>query len=584
MAGPENSNCLRFGGFAVDLATGELSCHGARIPLQDKPFQILALLLRRPKQLVSRSEIIRTVWPDTFVEGDLCLNVAVRRLRSALNDDSTRPRFIETIGSRGYRFIGSVHRSAALENPRPDRAHPRVAVFPLKTLVGSESSTFGPALTELLITQLRQTVPRLVVVTPEFTTERTHEGRGTLTLCRHAAVDYVLVGAVSETAGQIRVNVRLLDCQAQACLWAQSYTNQNERFFAVQDEICQDIVSAVTQSLPNPLRADLLALAPTAARIKYVQACQLLSRLTEQSTERCIPLFDEAVREYPQFALAWAALANAYCALGRLGILPSRKAFPKVKVSADRAIQVEDLAQARTARAYYYLLYEHDWNATEADLVRALAIDTGYSPALGAYAQLLAILGRYEDAAAMMRRACELDPLSGYTSIMLGWVLYYAEKYDEALSQLDHAIELDPALWVGQITKGIALEEIGRVEEAVAQFRIAVARSENSAVARAHLACGLARSGDRAGAIEILDSLLKLRQKRYLSPYWIASIQVALNECSKALQWLETAIRERCGWLVFVGGDPRFRKLRTEPRFQQMLASTSSLRSVLSVA
>jgi tetratricopeptide (TPR) repeat protein len=264
--------------------------------------------------------------------------------------------------------------------------------------------------------------------------------------------------------------------------------------------------------------------------------------------------------------------------------VPCRKAFPRVRVSADKAIQIEDLAQARTARAYYHFLYEHDWNAAEADLLRALAIDAGYSPALGGYAQLLVALGRHEDAVDMMRRACDLDPLSGYTGIMLGWALHYAERYDEALSQLDCAIELDPSLWVGQVTRGIALEEMGRQEEAVAQFRAAVERSRNSALARAHLACGLARRGDRTSAIEVLDSLLKLRDKRYFSPYWIASIQVELNECSKTLQWLETALQERCGWLVFVGHDPRFRMLRTDPRFQQVLASTISANNVGSAA
>lgn len=156
----------------------------------------------------------------------------------------------------------------------------------------------------------------------------------------------------------------------------------------------------------------------------------------------------------------------------------------------------------------------------------------------------------------MMRRACDLDPLSGYTSVMLGWVLHYAGKYDEALSQLDRAVELDPSLWVGHVTRGIALEEMGRLEEAVAEFRIAVDRSGNSGLARAHLACGLAREGDRACAIEIVNSLLKLRQKHYFSPYWIASIQASLNEYSKALQWLDIAIQERCGWMVFVGADP----------------------------
>ena len=422
MAEVGKSNRLRFGEFAADLASGELYRRGTKVTLQDKPFQILALLLQKPKQLVSRHEIIRAVWPDTFVEGDVCLNVAIRRLRSALNDDATHARFIETVGSHGYRFLSSVHGAMALDDAISNHGHPRVAIFPLKTLVGSESGTFAPELTDLLITQLRQMNPPFVVVTPEFTTERAHKGKSTLSLCRHASVDYVLVGAVSKADGQVRVIVRLLDCRAQACIWAQSYIKADAALFAVQEEISNAIASMVIQSLPGPSHPGDLSHVPSAAREKYIQGCYCLSKLTEAGTERSIPLFDEAVREYPGFAWAWAALANAYCVLARLGMLPSRKAFPKVKTSADKAIQIEDLAQARTARAYYQLLYQHDWNAAEADLVRALAIDPGDSLARGGYAQLLVALGRHDDAVAMMRRACDLDPLSGFRWLLLGFV------------------------------------------------------------------------------------------------------------------------------------------------------------------
>ena len=321
MSGPASSNRLRFGGFAVDLTTGELSCHGARVPLQDKPFQILALLLQHPKQLVSRSEIIQTVWPDTFVEGDLCLNVAVRRLRSALNDAPAHARFIEIVGSHGYRFIGSVHRFVTSSSAEvlPDQDHPRVAIFPLKSLVGSETDAFGPALSELLITQLRQMNPPFVVVTSEFTTERAHKGKSTLALCRQALANYALVGAVSEAAGQVRVNVRLLDCQAQACIWAQSYTRQSEDLFAVQDEIGRNIASAIIQSLPKPLPPRHLSNVPPASHEKYVQACHLLSKLTEGDTERCIPMFEEVVRECPRFALASAVSGERLLCTGETG-------------------------------------------------------------------------------------------------------------------------------------------------------------------------------------------------------------------------------------------------------------------------
>lgn len=575
MTEARKSNRLRFGDFAADLTTGELFHHGARVALQDKPFQILALLLQRPKQLVSRPEIIRNVWPDTFVEGDQCLNVAVRRLRAALHDDASHGHFIETVGSHGYRFIGAVHVSPVAETAPPSTERPRVAIFPLKAMMGCEPDSFAPSMTEVLITQLRRMNPPFVVVTPEFTTERAHKGKGTLSLCRQASVDYVLVGAVSASTKQVRVSVRLLNCQAQACIWAESYIRQTEDLFAIQDEIGRDIACAIIQSIPVSSRPSHLQLVPPGAHAGYLHGCYFLSKLTEAAVDRCIPLFDEAVRECPQFALAWAALANSYCVLARLGVLPSRKAFPRVKASAEKALEIEDLAEARTALAYYHLLYEHDWNAAEADLVRALAIDPGYPLALGGYAQLLAALGRHKDAVAMMRRACDLDPFSGYTSIMLGWVLYYAGDYEGALAPLKHSMELDPSLWISHTTTGMILERLGRMEEAVAEFRLAIEHSGQSALAKAHLAYGLAKLGDKAGATDVLNTLLRLRQRRYFTPYWIAAIHMALNAPSEALKWLEMATEERCSWILFAREDPKFAALRSDPRFQHVVDATN---------
>ncbi len=570
MAGPANSNTLRFGGFVVDLATGELFSHGVRVPLQDKPFQILALLLRQPKQLVSRNDIIRSVWPGLFIEGDLCLNVAIRRLRSALRDDTANPRFIETVGSHGYRFIAAVHGTAASERDSANRGRPRLAVFPLKSLLGPQGDSLPLSMTEQVITQLRRIDPPFVIITPEFTTERSPKGKCTMTLCRRVSADYVLVGAISGAGEQARVTVRLLNCHAQACVWAESYTMPAEALFASQEEISSKIAGAVMRSIPFPLRPSHLQLVFPAAHENYLQGSHLLARLTDGAIEKSITLFEDAVRECPQFAMAWAALANAHCARVRMGIVRPGKAFPEIKYCVERASDLEDLPETRTALAYYHLLCEQDWTAAEAALVRALAMEPGCPLALEAYAQLLAAVGKHEDAVSMIRRACDLAPTSGYTAIVLGWALYFAGDYEAALSQLKHAMELDASLWVGHAVTGMVLERLGRKDEAVTEFRIAEKTSDQSAMTRAHLAYGLACRGDKAEAIEILDSLLLLRRKHYFSAYWIAVIHTALNDRVEALNWLETARGDHCSWFVFAHEDPKFASLRSDPRFQRL--------------
>jgi DNA-binding winged helix-turn-helix (wHTH) protein/tetratricopeptide (TPR) repeat protein len=564
------ANRLRFGKFLVDLTTGELRSDGVKVPLQDKPFQILVLLLRRPKELVSRREIIHAVWPDTFVEGDLCLNVAVNRLRTALKDDAAQPQFVETVGRHGYRFIGALHTLPNSEVAPAPRDHPRLAVFPLKSFVPPKHQWLAPSMTEQIIMQLRRSASLPVIITPEFTTERTPKGRSVATLCRRVSADYVLVGAVLESGGQLRIMTRLLNCHAQSCVWAESYQVRSHSVFAAQEETSQKIAAAVLRSIPIPLQpVDLQIISPTAHE-NYLKAAALFATLTEAGIEKSIVLFDLAVRECPQFALAWAALGNAHCAHARLGVLPARKAFPEARRCAEKSLEIEDLAEGRTALANYHMFYDLDFHAAEADLVRALSIDSGCQLALGAYAQLLAIVGRHEDGIAMTRRGCDLDPFSCYNRIMLGWALYYAGDYEQALSQLQRALELHPSLWFAHTSLGMVLEQLGNTTAALPEFRIAVEHSENSSLARAHLAYGLARSGKKTEAGPILDALLKQRQKKYFSPYWLAVVYAGLGDRDEALKWLTTAGTEHCCWLLFARQDPKFACLRGLALFQQI--------------
>jgi len=577
------SRRLHFGDFIADLTSGELFKSGEKVQLQDKPFQILALLVQRPKELVPRQEIISKVWPDTFVEGDLCLNVAVTRLRTALNDRPSSPTLIETVGSHGYRFIGNVDRTGAPEAVVPNRERPRVAIFPFELDSELRCESFASAMTELIIVELRRMHPSLSVVTPEFTTERARKGKakGKISLCREVSADYMLVGTLSGSEGQIRIIVKLLKCRAQTCAWAESYTHSTVDMFVAQVAISRKIATAIVQSIPVSIRPSNLELATAGAYESYLQGCSLRSRLSEDSLDRSVPLFEAAVRECPRFALGWTALANAHCMLARLGTARSSKVFPKVKSYADKALAIEEVTEARTAIAYYQFFYEYEWDAAEANLLRALALDARYPLALGGYAQLLAALGRHEEAVFLMRQACELDPFASYTAIMFGWALYYAGNFEASLAQLRKALELDSSMWIGHTSAGMALERLGQMEEAVTEFRLAVEYSDDSSLAKAHLAYGLARSGDRTGATEILNTLLKLRQGHYFSPYWIAVIFVALNEPTQTLKWLEIAVKERCSWIVFAREDPKFAVLHADPGFLRVVSGISPARAVI---
>ena len=173
----------------------------------------------------------------------------------------------------------------------------------------------------------------------------------------------------------------------------------------------------------------------------------------------------------------------------------------------------------------------------------------------------------------MMRRAREMDPYSGYAAMMLGFAFDCAGDYEAALTELRNATELDASMWVGHMSTGMTLERLGRIEEALVEFRLAVDYSGHGAMAKALLAFGLARSGDQEGALELLNSLLRLRQRRYFSPYWISVVLAALGRRAEALRWLEIANEERSPWIVFLREDPKLACLQSDRNFQRILES-----------
>lgn len=575
---------VHFGDFVADLASGELARSGAKVRLQEKPFRILSVLVQHPHEVVSRQEIIHTVWPGTYVQGDLCLNVAVRRLRAALHDDAAKPRFIETVGSHGYRFIGNVHRGLASDMPPSARKRPRIALFPLRALAATHAECFAESMTEVTIVELRRMHPFFSLIAPEFMTAREEAEHNASSLCRKVAAEYMMVGTVSESEGQIRVVVRLLRCCSQTCVWAESYTEPKSEFFARQQAIGQKIASAVAQAVPVQLCPSDVYDIPAQSHRKFLKACMLLSQLTEDSLVECSGLLEQVVHECPRFALAWAALGDVYCLTARLGLAQSSEMFPEVRQCAAKALEIEDLAEGRTLLAYYHLFYDHEWTTAEAAFLAALAIDAKYPPALGGYTQLLSAMGRHNEAVALLRDACDADPAVSYTKTMLGWAMYYAGDYDGALDQLQKAAQLDSSLWFTHSSAGMALEQLGRISEAIDEFRLAMELSKNSILARANLAFGLARAGERAEATAMLRTILKQRKRHYFSPYWIAAIYLALNNTAEALDWLEAAARERCGWFIFAREDPKFASLRGNVRFRRAVLGINLAHALISPA
>ena len=243
---------IRFADFEADLSSHELFRHGIRITLQEKPFLVLSALLQSPHKVITRKQLGSEVWPDSHVEIGFCLNTAVRKLRRALNDSAAQPRFIETVGKIGYRFIGRTGAPEELRNRAPARMSTpnsqlvrptRLVVLPFEDLGLSPDAFFAKGMTLHVITRLAHRHKHLaVIVFP-----RKQSGRGIHQICQELRADYALAGSVLRSAGLIRVDVELVEGTNQSCIWAETYLRHESEPIIVQDDLARRIISSVLQ-------------------------------------------------------------------------------------------------------------------------------------------------------------------------------------------------------------------------------------------------------------------------------------------------------------------------------------------------
>jgi TolB-like protein len=307
----------RFGIFEVDLRAGELRKKGSKIRLQEQPFKILQALLENAGEVVTREELRKRIWPeDTFVDFDHGLYSAVTKLRETLGDSSEKPRFIETVPRRGYRFIASISGPSAQED-RTLKARSKdirsLAVLPLANLTGlEETEYFSDGVTEMIISTLSQ-LPRMRVMARS--TVFRYKGKETdpLTAARELNVRAVMTGRLLKHAETVSLGVELVDVEDGAQLWSASYNRSLVDIFTMQDQIATEISDKLRVRLTGEQRKRLTKrhTQNTDAYQRYLKGRFYLARRTGESLQKSFEYFQEAVELDPHYALAYAGLADA---------------------------------------------------------------------------------------------------------------------------------------------------------------------------------------------------------------------------------------------------------------------------------
>jgi TolB-like protein/DNA-binding winged helix-turn-helix (wHTH) protein/Tfp pilus assembly protein PilF len=598
---------LRFGVFEVDLRAGELTKRGLRIRLQEQPFQVLAMLLEKPGELVTREELCEKLWSRAVVDFDHGLNKAINKIREALGDSAENPRFVETVARRGYRFLADVapieltdegmppkrpHRTrvwmgfglalvlaASLSWILYSRSHssPKIrslAVLPLESLSGDASQDyFADGMTDALIADLSQiSALRVISRTSVMTYKRVR--RPLPEIARELNVEAVVEGTVMRSGERVRITAQLIQVPDEKHLWAQSYEGDLQDTLALQNSVARAIAKQIHVTLNPQEEAALQKSRPVngEAYEAYLRGRYFWNKRTRDGLVKATDYFQHAIDSDPDYASAYSGLADSYALSGdwEYGILSPQDAFPKAKAAATKALALDDnLSEAHTSLAFIQDLYDWDWASAEKEYKRARALNPSYATAHHWYAWHLIVVGRNDEGIAELKKAESLDPLSLIISADLADALCIAHRYDESVQQSQKTIEMDPHFAVAHYQLGQALEQKHRYDEAIAEFRRAIELSGGNTTFESTLANAYALSGRKGEATKIVKDLESRQSQGSSTDASIALVYVGLGDNDRAMSWLNRAYQARFNPSILMR--PVFDPLRSDPRFQDLL-------------
>ena len=565
------------GGFELDKRVGELRKQGLTISLPEQLSQLLALLMERPGQVITREEIRSSLWSDRFVNFDDSINTAIKRLRQSLDDSAINPRLIQTLSGHGYRFAVPTEPINPLPKAHPDASaamEPRLAVLPFQNLSGNPAQEYLVAgLTDAVVTALAK-VPTLHVKSRFGALADKGVDHAISLKGRKLKVDAMVHGTVLRSGTSVRVTVQLLNAATEEYLWAESYDYKFRDILTfhsdVSGAIAEQVIAKLVPGYRHRLPASVHPRRPAAYQA-YLKGHYVFKNVTDEGLWKARHYWKKAVREDPDYAKAYAGLAESYNMLGTTGLVPATDALVQAREAAKKALELdESLSEAHTALAFTQML-EWDWAGAGNEFKRALQLDPNLTTGNPChYVEYLMAIGRPETAIAELERAQEFQPLSLFLSVILGWVYYATRHYDKAVRQHRRVLAIDPHFGMAHWCLGMDYSQKRRYKAAIEECRkarlLGGPRNVLTSIGYAY-----AMMGDKDRAQQTLKELRRLLRTSYSPPYAFAAIYTGLGETDAAFDWLGRAYEAHDVGLIWLKWDPQFDNLRSDPRFRDVL-------------
>jgi len=449
-----------------------------------------------------------------------------------------------------------------------------VAVLPFENVGAQpELEYLSDGITEVLISSLSRK-PGLKVMARS--TVFHYKGRigDAVSIGKQLGVRSVVTGRVLQRGNIIRIGVELVDVGDGWQLWGEQYRRSVDEILFIEDEIPKEIVGHLQQELGSD-RSESSHQAQTTnleAFHLYLKGRHNWNKRTGEALSRAISYFNQAIETDPSYALAHAGLADCYLPLGYWAFLAPQDAFPKAKAAAAKALQIDrTIADAHTVLGGVNMCFEWRWQQSEADLKRAIELNSNYPRAHQIYAELLTVMGEFDRAASEAQCAIELDPLAPAAYFAAGLAMYCARQYAHALAQCKKALDIDPDFFPAHLLAGLVFEREGRFAHAIESLEKAWRASGGSVLVRAVLSGTFAFAGRQDDARAVLRELEQGPAERYVSPIPVAVTLAALGEYEAAFARLEDGVRLRCPRAIWGKVDPRLDVLHSDPRYTDLL-------------
>jgi DNA-binding winged helix-turn-helix (wHTH) protein/tetratricopeptide (TPR) repeat protein len=578
------SKIYEFNGFRLEVGQGRLLYDGQPIQLKPKILDLLLLLIQRRGQLVIKDDLMKEIWPDTVVEENN-ITVSMSILRKTLGEDRGSRKFIETVPRRGYRFVADVVELVPDQItiteiretlPHVEFVEERIDSLAVLPLEGPDKDFnveyLSDGITES-ITNILSRIPRLRVLACSSVFRFKGKNIDPQEVGRKLNVRAIMMIRVMRIEEKLIIRGELVRVSDGSQLWGQQYNRSPSDILAIQEEIAK----AISESLKFELtRNDQISLNKRSthnieAYNLYLRGRYFWNRYSKEWVLKAIEVFKQAISIDSNYALAYCGLADAYFRLSNVHFAP-REVLPKAKEAALRAVEIdENLGEAHSSLGLVKVYYDRDWDGAEREFRKAIRLNPDLVSAHQRFGSYLTFMGRFEESIRQYEIALELDPFSLQINMNLATTYYLRGEYERSLNQLIKTNELEPNYMPTHFVIGSVYVQQGRLEEAIAEFQLIYKMDEEAYLAMGFMGYAHALAGQKAEAETLLNVLQEISQRKYVSPYSMLLIHLALGPQERVFELLEQIYREGNDWLVWLKVSPELRALRGDPRFKDLM-------------